>query len=76
MPFYYFRRGGIYGQWKKAFVRSASDYIVDISQSTTHRVKPLRAAYEYIRLSAEIPLLQDPYEANFVFPGSYLVMNM
>ena len=56
--------------WVKAWVRSAQDHLVLVSTRQDHSGKPVRAAYEDLRLQPETPLLKELDECDPLYPNS------
>ena len=72
---YVFKRGPKFGTWEIAYVRDVEDHAVVLSSSKAHKGKPVRAAYEDLRLVPSAPLLQDLDKLEFVFPRSYSIID-
>ena len=58
--FYYFRRVPK-PKWIQGWVWNAQDHVVLVSTREDHAGKPVRAAYEDVRLTPESPFLQELY---------------
>ena len=67
---YYFRRVPRPPKWIKAHVRKAEDHIVLLSTRPDHAGKPVRAAYEDVRIMPTAPLLRELDEIDPLFPRS------
>ena len=72
---YFFKRGPKLGTWEIGYVRSADDQSVSLSSARSHKGKPIRAAYEDVRLAPSSPLLRDLDEIDFVFPRYYSIVD-
>ena len=67
---YFFRRTPPQPRWIPAFVRDAQEHLALLSTRADHAGKPVRAAYEDIRLAPVNPLLHDVDCQEPIFPRS------
>ena len=72
---FFFRRSPPQPRWIKAYVRDAQEHLVLLSTRPDHAGKPVRAAYEDVRLAPENPLLRDLDCQEPVFPCSDSIFN-
>ena len=74
-PVFFFRRVPK-PKWIQAWVRSTEYHIVLLSTRNDHAGKPVRAAYEDVRLVLETPLLQELDECDPLFPNSSEILDI
>lgn len=75
-PIYFFRRGGKFGKWEKAYVRSVEPYAILLSTNYSHRGNPIRAALEDVRPKPMNTLLQELDNVGFIFTSLYSILDL
>lgn len=68
-------RSGNFGSWKEGFVRTPHENLVELSSDSSHRVQPIKAAYEDIRIPPTNRLLDSVEKLGFFYPRSYSIVS-
>lgn len=65
-------KGGInFSSWEKGYVHKLDDHLVNMFNPVHHREKPIRAAFECIRLPPKVSVLQELDPIDFAYVLSY-----